>query len=104
MSAPTRTRPPHKGRAARHWRDSFQGHVHSAPDSNLPITNPDPVPNRNMFSLGSSLRRKPSLALTVTEDWSTDGQLSHEQLQNYSVLVWTLAQKSDVPSALITHT
>lgn len=103
---PNHTRPHHgklSQRAIRTWKDGFNGHVHAAPDSNLPTTNLPPEPNRNQFSLGSSLRRNPALGLAVIEDYELDGQLSHEQLQNYSVAVWTLAQKSDVPSALITH-
>jgi hypothetical protein len=109
MSSPTRNRP-HKGRvsprAIKTWKDAFHGFVLSSPDSTLPTTNLPPNQNRNMFSLGSSLRRNPASALVIVEGYELDGsQLSFENLRNYSSTVYAISQDrvSHDAFALIEH-
>lgn len=93
-------------RAIKNWRDGFNGHVHSAPDSNLPTVNLPANPNRNPFSL-AKVRHLPSAQEMCNDAFcgcqASDGQLSQESLRNYAALVWTLAQKSDIQPALIEH-
>jgi hypothetical protein len=109
MSSPTRNRP-HKGRvsprAIKTWKDAFNGFVHSAPDSNLQTENLPINPDRNPFSL-AKVKHLPSVEDGCVDAFcgcqASDGQLSHEALRNYAVLVWNLAQKSDIQPVLIEH-
>jgi hypothetical protein len=113
MSAPTRNRPHRAGkvspRAISAWKDvlsKFNSFVRNDPNETLVRTNPEPNPNRNMWSLGSSLRRQPSLGLSVTPDWNLeDGQLNFPALRNYSATVYAISneQVSKDTVALIEH-
>jgi hypothetical protein len=76
MSNPTRTRP-HKGRvsprAIKTWKDAFQGHVHSAPDSTLQTENlPPPTEPRFLTSLNAALVAYPHLESSYVEDWNLE--------------------------------
>jgi hypothetical protein len=108
---PTQNRPRKGGassRAINAWKSAFASHkpfIHSGPDS-LPSTNLPINPDRNPFSLASSLRRKPALGLNdVIEDYAIDTQQSFPALRNYSSTVYAISneQVSKDTVALIEH-
>jgi hypothetical protein len=111
VTAPKHAHKPFRGgkppyRATKHWHDTLHGFVHTPPSDDLVTTNRPPNPNRNQFSLGSSLRRNPSSGLDdVVEDYAVDGQLSFERLRNYSATVYAISQDrvSHDAFALIEH-
>ena len=79
----------------------IQPHTPTCPLTNLPAN-----PDRNPFSL-ANVRHLPSAQESCVDAFcgcqASDGQLSQEALRNYAVLVWNLAQKSDIQPALIEH-
>jgi hypothetical protein len=104
-----RTRP-HKGRvsprAIKTWKDAFQGHLHSAPDSNLPTTNlPAPTTPRFLTSLNAALVAYPHLESVWIEHWDIeDGQLATQPV-NRPAAVHKIASDrfdaTDIGSGLI---
>ena len=98
MSSPTRNRP-HKGRvsprAIKTWKDAFNGHVHSAPDSNLQTENLPINPDRNPFSL-AKVKHLPSMEDGCVDAFcscqSTDGQLATNP-RNYSATVFAISSE-----------
>lgn len=107
---PTQNRPRKGGassRAIRTWRDAFNGHVHSAPDSNLPVTNLPINPDRNPFAL-AKVRHLPSAQEMCTDAFcgcqASDGQIATSP-RNYSSTVYNISQDrvSHDAFALIEH-
>jgi hypothetical protein len=106
---PTQNRP-RKGapsRAIRTWRESFNGHVHSAPDSNLPTVNLPANPDRNPLSL-AKVRHLPSAQELCVDAFcgcqASDGQIATNP-RNYSSTVYNISQDrvSHDAFALIEH-
>jgi len=95
---PTQNRPRKDGvssRAIRTWRESFNGHIHNAPDSNLPITNLPINPDRNPFSL-AKVKHLPSMEDGCIDAFcscqSTDGQIATNP-RNYSSTVYAISSE-----------
>jgi hypothetical protein len=103
-SRPTRGRV--SPRAIKTWRESFQGHVHSAPDSNLQTENlPPPTQPRFPFSLNATLATFPHLESVYVADWNLeDGQAALNVVNRPGAVIKIASDRfdaTDIGSGLI---